>query len=115
MPDEFTAGRYHSLHAVPGQVKGGFEVTAVTPDGVVMAIEDEQAGRWGVQFHPESILSASGRAGHQVIGNLLRLCQARGEAARGAGTGAAAPGAAVPSAAVPGAAAARGAAAGVPG
>ena len=92
LPDEFTAGRYHSLHAVPGQVKGGFEVTAVTPDGVVMAIEDEQAGRWGVQFHPESILSASGRAGHQVIGNLLRLCQARGvlagaPAARGPAVG----------------------------
>ncbi len=81
LPDEFTAGRYHSLHAVPEQVKGGFEVSAVTPDGVVMAIEDEQAGRWGVQFHPESILSASGRAGHQVIGNLLRLCQARGPVA----------------------------------
>jgi anthranilate synthase len=77
LPEEFTAGRYHSLHAVPGQVKGAFAVTAVTPDGVVMAIEDEQAGRWGVQFHPESILSASGRAGHQVIANLLRLCRAR--------------------------------------
>ena len=77
LPDEFTAGRYHSLHAVPAQVRGGFAVTAVTPDGVVMAIEDEQAGRWGVQFHPESILSAPGRAGHQVIANLLRLCQAR--------------------------------------
>src|SRR6202044_3765766 len=65
LPEEFTAGRYHSLHAVPEQVKGGFAVTAVTPDGVVMAIEDERAGRWGVQFHPESILSASGRAGAQ--------------------------------------------------
>ena len=30
---EFTAARYHSLHAVPRQVKGGFEVTAVTADG----------------------------------------------------------------------------------
>jgi anthranilate synthase len=84
LPEEFTAGRYHSLHAVPEQVKGGFAVTAVTPDGVVMAIEDEQAGRWGVQFHPESILSASGRAGHQVIANLLQLCRARASAA-GAG------------------------------
>jgi anthranilate synthase len=52
-------------------------VTAVTPDGVVMAIEDDAAGRWAVQFHPESILTASGRAGHQVIGNVLRLCRAR--------------------------------------
>ncbi len=77
LPAEFTAARYHSLHAVPEQVKGGYQVTAVTPDGVVMAIEDDVAGRWAVQFHPESILTASGRAGHQVIGNVLRLCRAR--------------------------------------
>ena len=77
LPAEFTAGRYHSLHAVPAGVAGGFSVTAVTADGVVMAIEDEAAGRWGVQFHPESILSASGRAGHQVIENVLRLAGAR--------------------------------------
>jgi anthranilate synthase len=77
LPAEFTAGRYHSLHATAADVEGGFSVTAVTPDGVVMAIEDDVAGRWGVQFHPESILSASGRAGHQVIGNVLRLARAR--------------------------------------
>ncbi len=41
-----------------------------------MAIEDAAAGRWGVQFHPESILTASGRAGHQVLANVLRLCRA---------------------------------------
>jgi anthranilate synthase len=77
LPAEFTAARYHSLYAVPEQVKGGYQVTAVTPDGVVMAIEDDAAGRWAVQFHPESILTASGRAGHQVIGNVLRRCRAR--------------------------------------
>jgi anthranilate synthase len=77
LPPEFTAARYHSLYAVPGQVKGGFEVTAVTPDGAVMAIEDEAAGRWAVQFHPESILTASGDVGHQVVANVLRLCRAR--------------------------------------
>jgi anthranilate synthase len=83
LPAEFTAGRYHSLHATVAGVAGGFSVTAVTPDGVVMAIEDEVAGRWGVQFHPESILSASGRAGHQVIGNVLRLARARSRDAVG--------------------------------
>jgi anthranilate synthase len=83
LPGEFTAGRYHSLHATAGQVKGGFEVTAVTPDGVVMAIEDEAARRWGVQFHPESILTASGGAGHQVIANVLRLCRARADVSAG--------------------------------
>ena len=87
LPGEFTAARYHSLHAVPDGVTGAFTVTAVTPDGVVMAIEDEAAGRWGVQFHPESILTASGRAGHQVVANVLGLATARSRAAVGAATG----------------------------
>ena len=77
LPADFIAARYHSLHAVPGEVKGGFTVTAVTPDGAVMAIEDSVAGRWGVQFHPESILTAAGGTGRQVIANVLRLCAAR--------------------------------------
>jgi len=76
LPARFTAARYHSLHAVPGQVKGGFTVTAVTPDGAVMAIEDQAAARWAVQFHPESILTAAGGTGRQVIANVLRLCRA---------------------------------------
>jgi anthranilate synthase len=45
-----------------------------------MAIEDPVRGHWGVQFHPESILTASGRAGHQVISNVLRLCRELGRA-----------------------------------
>jgi anthranilate synthase len=77
LPASFTAARYHSLYAVPQQVKGGFEVTAVTVDQVVMAIEDAAAGRWAVQFHPESILTAGGGVGHQVVANVLRLCRAR--------------------------------------
>jgi anthranilate synthase len=83
LPAEFVAARYHSLHAVPGQVKGGFVVTAVTPDGAVMAIEDPAAARWAVQFHPESILTAAGRTGHLVIANVLRLCRARQRATAG--------------------------------
>jgi anthranilate synthase len=85
LPAEFTAGRYHSLHATCDQVRGGFAVTAVTTDPslpasageVVMAIEDPDAGRWAVQFHPESILTASGDAGRLVIANVLRLCRSR--------------------------------------
>ena len=52
----------------------GFEVTAATGD-VAMAIENPEAGRWAVQFHPESILTAAGRTGHQVIANVLNLCR----------------------------------------
>jgi anthranilate synthase len=85
LPAEFAAGRYHSLHAAPDQVGGRYAVTAVTvedidaggqpcePRQVVMAIEDAAARRWAVQFHPESILTAAGDAGHRVIANVLRL------------------------------------------
>ena len=82
LPPEFTAARYHSIYAREDQVAEGFTVTAATPDGVVMAIENNDAGRWAVQFHPESILTATGRAGHQVIANVLDLVRARqGESA----------------------------------
>jgi anthranilate synthase len=77
LPAEFTAARYHSLYAQEAAVKAGYNVTAATPDGAVMAIEDDAAGRWAVQFHPESILTAVGRSGHLVIANVLSLCRAR--------------------------------------
>jgi anthranilate synthase len=77
LPGEFTAARYHSLCATEAHVKGGFTVSATTPDGAVMAIEDPAAARWAVQFHPESILTAAGRTGHQVIANVLGLARAR--------------------------------------
>ncbi|WP_021597934.1 anthranilate synthase component I [Actinomadura welshii] len=73
LPDEFTAARYHSLHTTPDRVKG-FQVTAVTGD-VVMSVEDPERRRWAVQFHPESILTAAGGAGHRIVANVLRLCR----------------------------------------
>ncbi|MGW1500953.1 anthranilate synthase component I [Streptomyces mirabilis] len=82
MPAEFTAARYHSLHTRP-ELAGGFEVTALTGD-VVMAVEDRAHRRFAVQFHPESILTASGGAGHQIIRNVLRLVR-RTDAQQGAG------------------------------
>jgi anthranilate synthase len=75
LPDQFTAARYHSLHTTPGKVRG-FHVTALTGD-VVMAIEDPAARRWAVQFHPESILTAAGGSGHQIVANVLRLARSR--------------------------------------
>jgi anthranilate synthase len=72
LPSQFTAARYHSLHAKQAGVVG-FEATALTPDGNVMAIEDVRHRRFAVQFHPESILTAEGGAGAKVIANVLRL------------------------------------------
>jgi anthranilate synthase len=86
LPAEFTAARYHSLYAAEPAVKGGFTVTATLDspggtDGVVMAIEDDAAGRWAVQFHPESILTAVGRAGHRLVANVLAAVSAYAPAA----------------------------------
>ncbi|MBG0832095.1 anthranilate synthase component I [Planomonospora sp. ID67723] len=77
LPDEFTAARYHSLHAKQPGVTG-FAATALTPDGAVMAIEDVERRRFAVQFHPESILTAEGGAGEKIIANVLRLSKAAG-------------------------------------
>ncbi|WP_347813359.1 anthranilate synthase component I [Actinomadura sp. KC216] len=71
LPAQFTAGRYHSLHAV--QVPDCYEISATTDDGVVMAIEHRHAPRWAVQFHPESLMTTDHHAGHRIITNILHL------------------------------------------
>ncbi|MBE1604934.1 anthranilate synthase component I [Actinopolymorpha pittospori] len=85
---EFTAGRYHSLYATPENALG-FEVSAVMTDAsgatVAMALEDDVRGRWAVQFHPESILTAAGRSGHRLVANVLRLTRSRARAAAASG------------------------------
>ena len=72
-PDEFTAGRYHSLYALPESVPAELRVTAESLDGVVMAVEHETLPVWAVQFHPESILTLDGHFGHRLIGNVMQL------------------------------------------
>ena len=58
MPEEIEAGRYHSLAAV--DVPDELLVTAHTEDGEVMAVRHRAYRIEGVQFHPESILTATG-------------------------------------------------------
>src|SRR3954463_1640489 len=60
IPQGFLAVRYHSL--VVGAVPRELRVTAWTPDGVIMALEHRARPLFGVQFHPESISTAHGRA-----------------------------------------------------
>jgi anthranilate synthase len=74
LPEEFVAARYHSVHAKEPGVRG-FTVTASTEDGAAMAIEDVENRRFGVQFHPESILTTQGGAGARIIANVLRLAR----------------------------------------
>lgn len=58
---DFEATRYHSLVIDEGTLPDDFEVTARTPDGVIMAITHRTLPIDGVQFHPESILTKEGK------------------------------------------------------
>jgi anthranilate synthase component II len=58
--DPFTATRYHSLTIDPNSVPDVLEITATTEDGVIMGIQHVDLPIYGVQFHPESILSPKG-------------------------------------------------------
>jgi anthranilate synthase/aminodeoxychorismate synthase-like glutamine amidotransferase len=60
LPDPFVATRYHSLVVEPASVPDVLEVTATTPDGVIMGLRHRTLPIEGVQFHPESILTPSG-------------------------------------------------------
>ncbi|MBI1857566.1 MAG: aminodeoxychorismate/anthranilate synthase component II [Candidatus Melainabacteria bacterium] len=68
----FTATRYHSLTIDPESIKNtAIKVTAKTKDNIIMAIEHkEYKNLIGVQFHPESILTA---VGHKLLINFLNL------------------------------------------
>jgi len=60
LPNPFPAGRYHSLKAVRGELPDCLELSSWTEDGVVMGIRHREHPRFGVQFHPESILTPLG-------------------------------------------------------
>lgn len=70
MEPEMTVARYHSLAADPDTMPRQLCVTARTGDGEVMAVEHVQHPVYGVQFHPESVLTPGGR---KIIENFL-LC-----------------------------------------
>jgi para-aminobenzoate synthetase component 2 len=64
----FTATRYHSLAIDPETVNDQLEVTAETANGVIMGIRHKTAPIFGVQFHPESVLT---EGGHRLLANWL--------------------------------------------
>ena len=68
--DPFEAGRYHSLVVLRKQLPDELELTAWTEDGLVMAAQHRSLPRYGVQFHPESILTPEGP---RIVENFLRL------------------------------------------
>ncbi|HKP50316.1 MAG TPA: aminodeoxychorismate/anthranilate synthase component II [Gemmatimonadales bacterium] len=60
LPSPFTATRYHSLVIAPASVPPELKVTATSEDGEIMAVQHASNPVYGVQFHPESVLSEQG-------------------------------------------------------
>jgi anthranilate synthase component 2 len=60
LPNPFPAGRYHSLRAVRAKLPAELELTAWTEEGLVMGVQHKQRPWFGMQFHPESILTPQG-------------------------------------------------------
>jgi para-aminobenzoate synthetase component 2 len=69
LPQEFEAGRYHSLIADPGSIPDTLEVTARTASGEIMGVRHRSLPIEGVQFHPESVLTPDGPI---LMGNFLK-------------------------------------------
>lgn len=68
VPQHFQATRYHSLAVVNGTVPPELVVTARTEGGVIMGLRHVSRPIFGVQFHPESVLT---EGGYQMLGNWL--------------------------------------------
>jgi len=82
VPQPFTATRYHSLAVVDSTVPDELTVTARTQGGVIMGLKHVEAPIFGVQFHPESVLT---EGGYQLLANWLAVAGLPGArvAARG--------------------------------
>lgn len=68
LPKEITVARYHSLSGDGDTLPGQLSVTAVSDDGEIMAVQHKELPVYGVQFHPESILTPDGK---KILSNFI--------------------------------------------
>jgi anthranilate synthase/aminodeoxychorismate synthase-like glutamine amidotransferase len=71
LPDPFEATRYHSLEVKVETLPPELEPVAWADDGTLMAVRHRTLPWWGVQFHPESVMT---HAGPRLVNNFLALC-----------------------------------------
>ena len=69
IPERIKVARYHSLAANPKDLPDCLKVTAITDDGEIMAVQHKDYPIFGVQFHPESIMTEYGR---QMLLNFVK-------------------------------------------
>jgi anthranilate synthase component II len=79
LDNPFEATRYHSLIVERESLPDILEVVAWTPEGEIMGLKHRDHETWGVQFHPESVLT---KQGLQLVGNFLTLCRQNRSVAR---------------------------------
>lgn len=72
LPNPFDATRYHSLEVKQESLPPELEPLAWADDGTLMGMRHRELPYWGVQFHPESVLTASGP---QLLANFLDICR----------------------------------------
>ena len=74
LPNPFVATRYHSLEVRQEELPAELEPVAWSDDGALMGMHHRRLPYWGVQFHPESVLTVDGP---RLIDNFLQLCGER--------------------------------------
>jgi len=74
LPNPFEATRYHSLEVRQENLPAELEAVAWSDDGALMGMRHRRRPYWGVQFHPESVLTADGP---RLVDNFLELCGER--------------------------------------
>ena len=72
LPKRFHVTRYHSLVVKNEKISDQLQVDAVTDDGVIMAVSHKSMPVYGVQFHPEAVLT---EYGHEILENFCRICE----------------------------------------
>ena len=70
IPEKFEATRYHSLVAIKDSFPEELKITAYTDKGLIMALEHKEYPIYGVQFHPESIVTEHGM---KMVENFLKV------------------------------------------
>ena len=70
LPKSFEVTRYHSLEVEKSSMPSNLKITAETQDGIIMALEHNALPIYGVQFHPEAILT---QYGHELLRNFIEI------------------------------------------
>lgn len=72
LPNQFKVTRYHSLTVRPEKIDHDFHINARSDDGAIMAISHKKYPIYGVQFHPEAVLT---EYGHELLNNFVQICK----------------------------------------